>query len=49
MIKEILAVFNFKENMKGLNMPGKVISILIFPAICLMWWGLCMKKYWKNL
>ncbi len=48
MFKQMLAVFNFKENLKGLTTTQKVISILYFPGIAVLWWGRCIKKYWKN-
>ncbi len=44
-LKKIIAPLNIKKGTKGLTPQAKVISILYYPVICLMWWGYYM---WKN-
>ena len=49
MLKKLLAVFEIKKNIEGLTTQQKIISLVIFPIICIMWWGLCIKDLFKNV
>lgn len=39
-----LEVFNFKKGFEGLTTTQKIIGILYFPIICLMWCGMNYRK-----
>ncbi len=49
MVNNILAIFNLKVGLRGMTTIQKVICILYFPVICLMWYGICIKKYWMEV
>ena len=38
-INGIVAPFRFNQNFKGLSLGGKIIGILYFPMILIMWYG----------
>lgn len=42
MITKIIAPFNFKKATKGLDWKGKIIAIIYFPTILMMWYGYYM-------
>ena len=51
-LKDIIAPFNWKKGMRGLDWKGKIIAIASFPIILVMWYGYYMwnkeELEWQN-